>query len=336
MITKENLPLLANEFLSRVFAELGRKNFYLENHWHIDHLCYRTSTSENYLAIKNKFERFAELLIESEVNGRMISTFKLDAPLCYGDWEIDLIEVPAPKIGKIVADGFEHFEVVCDVDFTEIKSRYKGHHFDDSGLSKDFNQELEIMFDGFAVKFHQMSLESVVRVEGNERIFSALKRSQVLKCLRPFRPLVGGTFPLDLHVAASDVDIFVSGDFDLIRSALAEKFESMSEFHVYESTVHGQPSLIVGFQFDGVKFEVFAQAHLPTVRQQGVLHFLAEERLLKLGGASLHKKIRNIREQGAKTESAFAKALGLKGDPFAELLNLQKMSNQELKRLLKS
>lgn len=325
----------ANNFLTMAFAELERKNFALERHWHIDHLCYRTSTQENYLSIKKQFEQFSKLLIESEVNGRLISTFKLPAPIIFNDWEIDLIEIPAPKSGKITTDGFEHFEIVCDLTFDEIKSRYAQCQFDESGLAKDFNQELEISFSGFALKFHHLSLESVINVEANPPVFSALKKSDILKILKPFSPLVAGTFPLNMNMAGSDVDILISADdFDLVKKILTEKFDGSPNFKCGEMTIKDDPTLLISFSYQGIDFEIFGQ-RTPSIKQRGYLHFLIEERLLKIGGESFAEKIKKARQQGLKTEPAFAKVLGLNGDPFEELLIIQKQSNQALKALVK-
>lgn len=164
-MTLNEMITQANEFLTKAFAELERKNFALDKHWHIDHLCYRTSTQENYQTVKKRFESFSKLLIESEVNGRLISTFKLPQPIIFKNWKIDVIEIPAPKKGKITNDGFEHFEIVCDLSFDEIKKLYAGFKFDESGLSKKLNPELEVVFDGFALKFHRLYLEEVIKLE---------------------------------------------------------------------------------------------------------------------------------------------------------------------------
>lgn len=164
-MTREVLTKQAISFLEKAFSGLDENNFIIEPTWQIDHLCYRTTSEENYIAINSHIAKFASLLIESDVNGRMISTFKLTTPIIFRNWKIDLIEVPAPKKGKIVAEGFEHFEVVCDLSFDEIKNRYRNFKFDDSGLSKELNQELEFPFNGFAVKFHHLSLEAVIKIE---------------------------------------------------------------------------------------------------------------------------------------------------------------------------
>lgn len=267
----------------------------------------------------------------------MISTFKLNTPIVFNEWEIDLIEVPAPKMNKKVDDGFEHFEIVCDITFDEIKNRYHKFRFDESGLAKDFNHELEIPFDEFAVKFHQVSLESVINLEANEKVFHALKSSNILKCLKEFYPfLVAGTFPLDINVEKSDLDILLSSeDLSLVKNIILENFKNFLIFKCNQSLVQNEQALITSFSYHGISIEIFCQ-QIPSVLQKGYLHFLIEERLLKLGGLEFKQKVKAARIHGLKTEPAFAKVLDLKGDSFEELLILQKKNNQELKALIKA
>lgn len=164
-MTLTELKNSADDFLKVIFQKMDQAGISLENHWSVDHLCYRTSSLEMYQSLKRDFLGFSELLIESEVNGRQIATFKLPAPLRYEGHQISVVELPAPKTGKTFIDGFEHLEIVCDVDFAEIKSRYPDCHFDESGLKKNFNAELEIKLGQHAIKFHHMSLEAVIEVE---------------------------------------------------------------------------------------------------------------------------------------------------------------------------
>ncbi len=326
----------AQNFLERVFGELERNHVALEPHWHIDHLCFRTATQNDYLSTKKQFESISKLLIESEVNGRLISTYKLETPLTFDNWEIDLIEVPAPKHGKIVANGFEHIEVVCDLAFGEIKSLYRQSRFDESGLAKNFNQDLEMCFDGLAVKFHHVSLESVINIEANKSVFSALKSSQILDYLKPFSPVLAGAFPLNINVSGSDIDILISGiDLNLMKKILTEKLENFPNFQCTEIFVRGERTLLCSFSHQSIDFEIFGQ-QTPSIKQRGYLHFLVEERLLKIGRTPFAKKVMEGRRQGLKTEPAFAKALELTGDPYEELLILQRKSNQELKALIQS
>lgn len=161
----EDIAREAQSFLETVFSRLELEKIEIKKHWNIDHLCFRVCTSEDYLKTSSEFLQFSKLLIESEVNGRLISTFRLNQPIFFKDWVIDVIEVPAPKFGKITKHGFEHFEVVVDLEFEDIIKMYPNVHFDISGLSKELNQELEINFGEYAFKFHHMSLESVIELE---------------------------------------------------------------------------------------------------------------------------------------------------------------------------
>ncbi len=169
----------ANEFLSHLAADLNFNKIVLLPDWDIDHLCYRAPSDERYEVLKNIFSSFSELLIESPVNGRLISTFKLDVPIAFQDWLIDLIELPAPKAGKVTPEGFEHIEVVCDVPLTELQSQYSHLNLDLGGLRKPFNQELEIVLGQRNIKFHHMSLESVIRFEATGRVNEAVALTRI-------------------------------------------------------------------------------------------------------------------------------------------------------------
>lgn len=58
-------------------------------------------------------------------------------------------------------------------------------------------------------------------------------------------------------------------------------------------------------------------------RQQGAFrHLVAEFALLQRYGDDLRKRIRALKVGGMKTEPAFAHALGLDGDPYVALLDL--------------
>jgi hypothetical protein len=161
-----------HEFLKKITEKLDDHKIKLAPHWDIDHICYRSSSQENYEEMFKQFSLWGSLLIESEVNGRLIATFKLQEPILfhhYRDYKIDVLELPAPKMNKKTKEGFEHIEVVCDLSFEEIKAKYAGLKFDESGLKKSFNQELRIVFDdSCSIKFHHMSLESVICLEGSK------------------------------------------------------------------------------------------------------------------------------------------------------------------------
>ena len=57
---------------------------------------------------------------------------------------------------------------------------------------------------------------------------------------------------------------------------------------------------------------------------------IIEKKLLDLSGKEIKDEIRKLKREGMKTEPAFAKYFGLKGDPFEEMLKLSLLSKEEL------
>ena len=321
------------EFLKQLLAEADEKGIDLAN-WDIDHLCYRTETIDRYNQLKNELQSFAELLIESEVNGRPIATFHLHEPFAIQHRSIYLLELPAPKKSKPVKEGFEHIEVVTPLPLTELQSLYSNLDVDDSGLAKTFNQELEIRLSSGAIKFHNLSLASVVQLEGNKKVFGAIKSSRVLEVLSNYGVQVVGTFPLGIETPESDVDLVASTLSQVeLKTVLEKEYGSTPGFQSHFKLKGGIPALVVRFSHEGVKFEVFAQDSA-SVEQVAFRHFQIEERLLKLGGAPLRNDIQSLRAKGLKTEPAFAEALELQGDPYDAILQLSSASESELQLIL--
>lgn len=97
----------ATTFLDIIFEELKDVGIFIINE-EIDHLCYRTSSETNYQETKAFFEKNGTCLIESEINGRFISTYKLHSPIKFNNFVIPLVEVPAPKFNQTTKEGWEH------------------------------------------------------------------------------------------------------------------------------------------------------------------------------------------------------------------------------------
>lgn len=156
-------------FLDKIFTHIEQNKIDIKD-WPIDHICYRTSSLENYQESKKYFEQLGELLIESDVNGRPIASYKLYEPIKYKHYSIPVVEVPAPKKGKDTLEGFEHIELVMDANFNEIIDKYPHCKFDIKGLSKELNPELEIEFEDCAIKLHHQSLEEVIEIEKRQNL----------------------------------------------------------------------------------------------------------------------------------------------------------------------
>ncbi len=155
----------AFRFLNLIFGHIQNQSVEIQPHWFIDHLCYRANTEDEYQSLCVKFLDFSDLLIETQVSGRMISTFKLHKPIVFNQFEIPLVELPAPKKHKITETGFEHIEIVCDVVLLDLAKKYSHLNLDLGGLKKEINPELEIVFGRENLKFHNQSLEDVIRHE---------------------------------------------------------------------------------------------------------------------------------------------------------------------------
>jgi predicted metalloenzyme YecM len=154
----------AEEFLSMLIAEAKSRGLDLTTA-EIDHLCFRTNSTEDYKQTKKIFSSIATMIAQTDVNGRPIAAFKLNKPWKFANHIIDLIEVPHPKKNKITKRGFEHFEVIIALTFDDFKKRYPQFIYIETGLSKKLNPELEIEFNCGAIKFHHMRLEEVIKIE---------------------------------------------------------------------------------------------------------------------------------------------------------------------------
>ena len=78
--------------------------------------------------------------------------------------------------------------------------------------------------------------------------------------------------------------------------------------------------------------ELFCQT-IPTNQQWGVRHFKIEQRLLNLE-PRLKKVVFHLKQNGLKTEPAFAAALGLSGDPYSVILEIEDLNDAELAQLI--
>ena len=160
-----------------------------------------------------------------------------------------------------------------------------------------------------------------------------LQRYAVLDQLRPYDPKLVGTFPLDITVAGSDLDIICEvRDFDPFVAVAAECFAGHPGYSVRYLVLAGAPAVVVGFWLEGVEVELFGQP-LATERQHGYRHLLVEARLLAIGGAAFKQRIIDLKAQGLKTEPAFAQLLGLAGDPYQALLTLEEWDTAALTSL---
>lgn len=151
-------------FLKTIFKNLQVDGFNA-NDYFLDHICYRTESAEHYNSLKISLLKENELLVESEINGRNISVFKLKQPIEFLGREIPLLELPSPKANSFYKKGWEHVEFVIDESLDTFLEKNNHLEFDKKGFSKKLNRDLRRKYDGVSVKFHEQSLEEVIRAE---------------------------------------------------------------------------------------------------------------------------------------------------------------------------
>lgn len=130
-----------------------------------DHLCYRVETDERYQEMKLLLGEVAKNIGEVLVSGRLISTFELHEPLKTGGWVIPWVELPAPKEGSPYEEGLEHAEFVVVRSLEDFRERHGNLAFNDKGMNKTINPELGLKLPDTSVKFHEIALGAVVRLE---------------------------------------------------------------------------------------------------------------------------------------------------------------------------
>lgn len=141
----------------------------------------------------------------------------------------------------------------------------------------------------------------------------------MLPLLAAFDPHVAGTFPLGIAVAGSDIDVLCHApDPGAFAAVVWREFAACPGFSMHQWVAGGR-AVVACFEWGDVPFELFGSA-LPVRDQVGWRHFAIERDLLTARGPDFRAAIMAARRAGLKTEPAFARVLGLSGDPYAALL----------------
>ena len=152
-----------NSFLINLVSELSDLGITTSN-LKIDHLCFRVKTSESYQSYQFLFSIHGELLTETLVNGRSISTYRLHEPFRTKNHVVELIELPAPKIGTNYSEGFEHAEFIIKESFDLFATKYPKLNFTKSG-QQNTNPELCLKIKNGQAKFHYTPLDRIIEIE---------------------------------------------------------------------------------------------------------------------------------------------------------------------------
>ena len=154
-----------------------------------------------------------------------------------------------------------------------------------------------------------------------------------MRALAEFDPHLAGTLPLGVDLPTSDLGLLChAAEPEAFAVALWAAFSGETEFS-FRQWISADRPVIASFISYGWPFQVFGQKK-PVIEQNGWRHFIAERRLLRLGGPTFRAAIMRERSRGVKTEPAFATVLRLKGDPYFAILDLERCHIGRLNDLL--
>jgi hypothetical protein len=154
-----------------------------------------------------------------------------------------------------------------------------------------------------------------------QQVFEILTQNRILVNLAAFDPILVGTIPINIDIENSDLDIVCywknKTDF---TAKLNSAFGKENEFTIREAIINDKESVVANFKINDFEIEVFGQ-NTPTQNQNGYKHMIIEHEILQLKDENFRLEIIRLKQNGYKTEPAFAFLLGLKGDPYVELLD---------------
>ncbi|MBL7825461.1 MAG: DUF4269 domain-containing protein [Saprospiraceae bacterium] len=157
-----------------------------------------------------------------------------------------------------------------------------------------------------------------------QEVYAVLKQFEVFEKLSAFTPVLAGTFPIEIDIESSDLDIICCFEEEqTFTTQLIQAFSHLEGFEIRHKTMGGLASVVARVRMKHYDVEFFGQP-IPVAQQNAYRHLLIEYRLLQAHGPAFKTKIIELKRAGYKTEPAFAVALGLDlTDPYAALLALE-------------
>jgi hypothetical protein len=169
-----------------------------------------------------------------------------------------------------------------------------------------------------------------------QRAHAILTALDLWPVLADFNLVLAGTIPLDIDIAGSDLDVLCevpTTEAQRFTELLQKHYGHRAGFRLTQSVINNEACVVVSFRYRRQEVEIFGQA-VPTARQNGFRHLLVEAAVLAAGGEQWRRAVRRLKQQGLKTEPAFANLLRLSGDPYVALLELEGKTVAELQNYL--
>lgn len=166
-----------------------------------------------------------------------------------------------------------------------------------------------------------------------KNILSVITDLSIFNDLSDYTPVLTGTFPIDIDVHDSDLDIACEvDDFNSFADLCKTLYGKFDEFKINYSFRHGHQYITVSFEYKGYIFELYGEDK-PVILQNSYKHMVVEDRILKILGSNFKKEVVDLKARGLKTEPAFGKLLELE-KPYDDLLKLYQLPEHALEEFL--
>lgn len=167
-----------------------------------------------------------------------------------------------------------------------------------------------------------------------QQVYTVLMSLDIFAHLAAFHPLLVGTYPLNISIEGSDVDIVCEvHDGNHFEKRVRVTYGNKLNYMAYRTTVRGVPATIVTFVYNALIIELFGQP-IASHEQYGYKHMMIEDWLLTYGGEQARKAIIALKKDGFKTEPAFAKYFNLPGDPYNILFMMSTWTDEQRREYL--
>ncbi|NUC18192.1 DUF4269 domain-containing protein [Bacillus mycoides] len=155
-----------------------------------------------------------------------------------------------------------------------------------------------------------------------QKVYDVLNKLNIMEGLALYSPVLCGTIPIKIDTLQSDLDIVMEvHNFDVFEQEMRSLYGSYKGFKVKKKKIKTTESIKVNFEFEGFEFELFAQPK--PVRNQNAYRHMIVEHILLMQHPHIREEIIHLKENGLKTEPAFAQVLKIDGAPLSILVTIR-------------
>lgn len=154
-----------------------------------------------------------------------------------------------------------------------------------------------------------------------QKVYEVINKLNIMEDLALYSPVLCGTIPIRIDILHSDLDIVMEvHNYDFFEQEIRSLYGSYEGFEMKKKNFKNILTIKVNFKFEGFEFELFAQPQ--PVRNQNAYKHMIVEHMLLMQHPHIREEVIELKEQGVKTEPAFAQVLKIDGDPYEELILL--------------